>query len=232
MRLPFLLLAAALLLPACDSQYDDGYNDGFFDGQSDAPPAPTNGATFVDFTLDGTRYEVNDGDGEDQRTATYRSRSISSLEQRNAVERALGRAGDGALVMLYIQTYLVSNQATAEDNSTYSALPVTRGFEEIVLADSVTAIPVVGYTASYEFSFDNQDLYFDVVSSTSASQFGGNPRALFNFIVPQETDALGGRLGADVLRFRLVTVPATRGNKTAVDLTDYAAVKAAYGLPD
>ena len=221
------LLLAALALPACDN-YDSGYDDGFIDGGT------RGGATFVDFTLDATDYAVSG----DQKTATYETDNIDSGTTRAAVEAALGLAGEGALVMLYIQNDLV-NTVGGGQSQPYTALPLSRGFEELVFADidanndgEADVIPVVGYTASYEFSFDNQDLYFDVVSSTAASNFGSNPRALFDFIVPQRTNAAGDRLGPSALAFRLVTVPATAGGRSAIDLTDYAAVKRAYNLPD
>lgn len=228
MRLSLLLLVAALALPACDTQYDSGYDDGFFDGQTNGQNnVPTNGAVYVDFTLDARNYAVSG----DQKTATYETDNIDSGDVRGRVERALARAGDGALVALYIQNDLVNNFGSG-DSTPYTALPLSRGFEEIVLADSTVSIPVVGYTASYEYSFDNEDLYFDVVSSTSATNFGDNPRNLFDFIVPQRRDANGTPAGPAQLRFRLVTVPATPGGRPVVDLSDYAAVKAAYNLPD
>ncbi len=229
MRLPLLLLTL-LALPACDS-YNNGYDDGYGDGQGNAP---TSTATFADFSLDATRYDVSD----DNRTATFRSRNISSIDTRNAVERALATAGDGALVMLYIKNYLVSDQSSPTQTApTYSALPISRGFDEQLVTttnpDGTPGSPVyvVGLTASYEFSFDNGDLYFDVVSSKPSTDFGSNPESLFNIIIPQETLADGsGRL--DRLEFRLVTVPARAGQRPAVDMTDYAAVARAYNLPD
>ena len=223
------LLLAVLALPACDN-YDSGYDDGFIDGST------TNGATFVDFTIDAADYTVDPRS--DQRTAEYESDDIDSGTKRAAVEAALGRAGDGALVMLYIRSELVGQPRNGESQP-YTALPISRGFEELVFADvdadndgNADVIPVVGYTASYEFSFDNGDLYFDVVSSTAASNFGSNPRALFDFIVPQPRGADGLPAGLTTLAFRLVTIPATAGSRSAVDLTDYAAVKRAYNLPD
>lgn len=230
MRTSLLLAALALALPACDS-YDSGYDDGFIDGTNNVP---TNGATFVDFTLDASNYAVSG----DQRTATYESDDIDSGTVRGAVETALDRAGDGALVMLYIRNDLVNNVGGGTSQP-YTALPLTRGFEEIVLSDVdndgdgfADTIPVVGYTASYEYSFDNQDLYFDVVSSTPATNFGTNPRSLFDYIAPQPRGADGLPSGLTTLRFRLLTVPASAGARSGVDLSDYAAVKAAYGLPD
>lgn len=232
MRRLLLLSLAFLALPACDSStYDNGYDDGYYDGQGSG--TTTAGARFVDFSLDARRYTVSS----DTRTASYESDNIDSGTIRAAVERALIRGGEGDAVMLYIKSYLVSNQASPA-NLVYSALPISRAFDQVVLTTgpmpgSTTTINVVGYTASYEFSFGNDNLYFDVVSSARASDFSTNPATLFDFIIPQRLDAAGVRQGADRLEFRLVTVPATaaRGG-TTVDMTDYAAVKAAYGLPD
>ena len=222
MRLP-LLLAALVLFSACDAgSYDDGYDDGLND-------APTSGATFVDFARDPGDYTLSD----DTRTAGYETDDIDSGTTRTAVERALATAGDGALVMLYIDSRLV-NRDFGGESTPYSALPLSRGFEQVVLTSgpngTTTTVPVVGYTASYEFSFDNNDLYFDVVSSTPASSFTSE-RALFDFIRPQPRDLDGIPTGATSLRFRLVTVPAREGQRP-VDMSDYAAVKAAYNLPD
>ena len=224
MRLSLLLLLALVALPACDSNtYDNGYDDGYGAGQT------SNGATFVDFTLDATAYTLlND------RTATYQSDDIDSGATRAAVERALATAGDGALVMLYIDNQLV-NESEPGTQTAYTALPLSRGFDQLVLTpdgdNPPLEINVVGFTASYEFSFDNQDLFFDVVSSAPASDFGANERTLFNFIAPQRrVDNVPQ--GLTQLRFRLVTLPARAGQRSAVDLTDYAAVKKAYNLPD
>lgn len=228
MRRLLLLSCALLALPACDSSsYNNGYDDGYYDGQGTG--TTTAGARFVDFSLDATGYTVfND------RTASYESDDIDSGTTRTAVERALATAGDGALVMLYIDNRLV-NESEPGDQITYTALPLSRGFDELVLAPGTTpgtstTIPVVGYTASYEFSFDNQDLFFDVVSSAAASDFNTNPRVLFDFVAPQRRV---GNIpqGLTRLQFRLVTVPATAA-KQGVDMTDYAAVVRAYGLPD
>ena len=230
MRLPLLALAL-LALPACDSQYDNGYDDGFYDGQGTGTTAA--GARFVDFSLDATRYQVSG----DARTASYQSDDIDSGTTRGAVERALATAGDGALVMLYIKSYLVTNQS-GQGDPTYSALPISRSFNQLSLGDTDgdgqidDPVDVVGYTASYEFSFDNADLYFDVVSSAPATDFGTDPRSLFDAIAPQRSNAAGDPQGADRLELRVVTVPASAGQRPAVDLADYAAVTAYYGLPD
>ncbi|HEX9951171.1 MAG TPA: hypothetical protein VGB53_05335 [Rubricoccaceae bacterium] len=227
MRLPLLALAL-LALPACDSQYDNGYDDGYYDGQGTG--TTTAGARFVDFSLDPAGYQVS----ADSKTAGYESDDIDSGTTRASVERALATAGDGALVMLYIRSNLV-NLDFGGESEPYSALPLSRSFDEIVLQQgpngTTTTVPVVGYTASYEFSFDNGDLYFDVVSSAPATDFGANPTDFFDAIIPQRRVADGTPQALTPLRLRLVTVPATAA-KQGVDMTDYAAVARAYGLPD
>ncbi len=132
--------------------------------------------------------------------------------------------------MLYIDVELVSAVEGASGNTTWAALPLSRSFEELVLSDAdgdglADEIPVVGYTASYEYSFDNQDLYFDVVSSAPYTDFDTTPGALFDFIVPQRV--LGGSSDIDL---RLVVIPdelyfANGRAGARVDLRDYAAVK-------
>ncbi len=223
--LALLAVALPLALTACDT-YNNGYDDGYYDGQG----STSTRASFVDFSLDATDYTVSG----DTRSASYESDNIDSGTTRAAVERALATAGDGALVALYIKSYLVNNLA-GQGDPTYAALPVSRSFEELVFTpgpDSTTStVNVVGYTASYEYSFDNQDIYFDVVSSAPASDFSSDPTVLFDFIVPQATDSQGTRGGANRLDFRVVTVPAS-ALKQGVDMTDYAAVRAAFNLPD
>ena len=178
----------------------------------------------VDFRLDALDYDVS----ADNKTASYQTDNVDSGEARDEIEFALRSAGDGALVMLYIESELVQNfEGTGQ---TYSALPLSRSFEEVVLQDGNTTIPVVGYTVSYEYSFDNDDLYFDVVSSAPATDFDADPRVLFDSVVPQRIED-----GPDQLEFRLVTIPSDRyyGQGAArIDLRDYEAVKRAYNLPD
>ena len=90
---------------------------------------------------------------------------------------------------------------------------------------------MVGYTASYEYSFDNQDLYFDIVSSAPYTDFSSDPRDLFDFIAPQRQ--LGGSSDIDL---RLVVIPDelfyVNGSGARIDVRDYEAVKAAFNLPD
>ena len=217
MRAPVLFrpalfaLSLSLVATACDT--DDGYYDD-----------DRGVVRVVDFSLDALDYNVS----EDFLTASFESDDVDSGEARDEIERALSTAGDGALVMLYINSELVQNfEGTGQ---TYSALPLSRSFEELVLQDSETTIPVVGYTVSYEYSFDNDDLYFDVVSSAPSTDFDSDARVLFDSVVPQRIED-----GPDRLDFRLVTIPADRyygQGALRIDLRDYQAVKRAFKLPD
>ena len=184
----------------------------------------------ADFNFDNRDYAVS----ADSRVATFDARDARVT--RGSLTDALRTAGDGALVMLYINVEQVQDVDGAEGNVTWSALPLTRAYEELVLASDAEGgtveIPVVGYTSSYEYSFDNGDLYFDVVSSAPATDFDSDPRALFDFLVPQRADG-----ASSTVDLRLVTIPDelffVDGRAGArVDLRDYDAVKAAYGLPD
>ena len=205
-----LALGAVLVLGACDTTEDTALD------------------VFVaDFSFDYQDYTV----GNDLKTATYDA--IDASVSRGDLNDALRTAGDGALVMLYIDVELVSPVEGASGNVTWAALPLSRSFEEVVLDDQGegTTIPVVGYTASYEYSFDNQDLYFDVVSSAPYTDFSTDPRDLFDFITPQR--ALGGSSDIDL---RLVVIPDelfyVDGAGARIDMRDYEAVKAAFNLPD
>ena len=209
-------LAAGLVLTAasgCDTTDDTSLN------------------VFVaDFDFDNRDYAVS----ADTRVATFDARD--ARVSRGSLDDALRTVGDGALVMLYIDVEQVQDVDGAEGNTTWAALPLSRSFEELVLASDggggTTEVPVVGYTVSYEYSFDNEDLYFDVVSSAPASDFDADSRVLFDFVVPQRADGT-----SSTVNLRLVTIPNelyfTNARAGAqVDLRDYAAVKAAYGLPD
>lgn len=206
LRLTALALAFSLVFAACDT----------YETRRDV--------SVVDFRLDALDYDVS----ADSRTASFQTDNVDSGETRDEIEFALRSAGDGALVLLYIESELVQNfEGTGQ---TWAALPLSRSFEEVVLRDADTTIPVVGYTVSFEYSFDNDDLYFDVVSSAPATDFDNDPRVLFDSIVPQRVEQ-----GPDELDFRLVTIPADRyyGQAGArIDLRDYEAVKRAYTLPD
>lgn len=216
-----LAFVAVLALGACDSYNDDYYGDD------------TSLRVYVaDFSFDPRDYVA----GGDLKTATFDA--VDATEERGDLDEALATAGDGALVMLYIDVELVAAVEGAPDNTTWAALPLSRSFEEIVLTTDgdgdgqLDEIPVVGYTASYEYSFDNQDLYFDVVSSAPYTDFSADPGALFDFIVPQR--ALGG---SDDIDLRLVVIPdelyyANARAGARIDLRDYEAVKAAFDLPD
>jgi len=210
-----LLAAGALLtLGACDTTED------------------TSLSVFVaDFSFNPDDYEV----GDDDKTATFDA--INATETSGSLDDALQTAGEGDLVMLYIDSELVSNvEGASGERSTWAALPLTRGFTDIVFGDSDGDgvsdgdIAVTGLLVSYEYSFDNQDLYFDVVSSLEYTEFTTDERAYFDGIVPYR--ALGG---SDSIDLRLVVIPNElfRTNAGArIDLRDYEAVKAAYGLPD
>lgn len=206
LRLTALALAFSLVFAACDT----------YETRRDV--------SVVDFRLDALDYDVS----ADNRTASFQTDNVDSGETRDEIEFALRSAGDGALVLLYIESELVQNfEGTGQ---TWAALPLSRSFEEVVLRDADTTIPVVGYTVSFEYSFDNDDLYFDVVSSAPATDFDNDPRVLFDSIVPQRVEQ-----GPDELEFRLVTIPADRyyGQAGArIDLRDYEAVQRAYNLPD
>ncbi len=206
LRLPLLALALPLVFAACDT----------YESRRDV--------SVVDFQLDALDYDVS----ADSKTASFQSDNVDSGTARDEIEFALRSAGDGALVLLYINSELVQDfEGTGQ---TYSALPLSRSFEEVVLEESDTSIPVVGYTVSYEYSFDNDDLYFDVVSSAPATDFDTDPRVLFDSVVPQRVER-----GADELDFRLVTIPSDRyfsQGAARIDLRDYQAVKRAYNLPD
>lgn len=223
LRVPLSALVAVLAivgLGACDTTDYYGEDD-------------TSLQVFVvDFSFDPFGYDSPRAD-EDLVTASFDARDAAV--SRGDLDDALETVGDGALVMLYIDLELVSAFDGAEGNTTWSALPLSRSFEELVLAadgeGGTIEIPVVGYTASYEYSFDNQDLYFDVVSSAPYTDFSDDPRVLFDFIVPQRVDGTGD------IDLRLVVIPdelyytnARAGAR--VDLRDYEAVKAAYDLPD
>lgn len=209
---PFLTLALlALVLPACDG-YDLGYDDGYDDGQNDRPQVRV-----VDFELDADSYAVSSN----ATTATFESDDIVSNSDRDALTRALSVAGDGALVAAYIDTDQVIESPT--QSAAWSALPLSRTREEEVQFDvdgdgdlDTILVPLV---ASYEYSFDNEDFYFDIVSSVAGTEYG-DPRDLFDSLIPGD------------LRLRVVTIPADILNKTIVDLTNYEEVRAAFNLPD
>ena len=200
MRTATLALLAALLptLAACDSYYDD--DDDVF-------------VRVVDFELDTDGYDLS-GDG---LTASFDTDDIQGNADQDEVEDALRLAGDGALVLLYADNELILDVETT--GQTYTALPVTKGFEAV----DDDGLPFVDYTVTFTYAFDNEDLYFDVISS-AALDFD----TLF--------DALG--VGGEI-EFRLVTLEAdvfaakTAGlGKTGIDLRNYEQVKSVFGLPD
>ena len=219
LRAPLSALLAALVvlgLGACDT----------YDGEDD-----TSLQVFVaDFSFDPDDYD----DGSDGRTATFDA--IDATETRGSLDDALRTAGDGDLVMLYIDSELASNVQGADgERSTWAALPLVRGYNEPLFGDPDNPTDedyVTTYFVSYEYSFDNDDLYFEVVSSLPYTSFGiDNPRDFFDLIVPYRQQG-----GSDSIDLRLVVVPDelfyTNGAGARIDLRDYEAVKAAYNLPD
>lgn len=214
----FLLAALVFSLSACDS-YDDDDGD-------------TSLQVFVaDFEFDADDY----GDPlADDKTVTFNASDAQVTS--GDLDDALETVGDGDMVMLYIDTELVSPVEGA-DNGTWSALPLVRGFEDIVFGDtdgdgvSDGDIAVTGLVVSYEYSFDNDDLYFDVVSSLPYTDFTSAPEDFFDSILP-------ARFGQapDEIRLRLVVIPDelffSDSAAARIDLRDYEAVKQAYNLPD
>ena len=218
LRRPALLLSLALALGACDT------NDTFDDVDGSLEVFVT------DLRFDARTYDP----GEDDRTATFYATNAQT--SGDPLEDALATAGDGDLVMLYIDVELVSFVEGAPGGTTWAALPLTRGFNDVVFADrdgdgeSDGDVLATTLIASYEYSFDNGNLYFDVVSSIPSTEFA-DPDALYDLILPQRVED-----GPDQIDLRLVVIPDELffSNRAAarVDLRDYEAVKAAFGLPD
>lgn len=174
-------------------------------------------ASFVDFRLNTT---VEDDDiSDDGYVVSFDDRDAISSDDRADLQDLLSRAGDGALVVAYIDSGVVLDVATT--GQTYSAMPITRGYEGIpILIDedgdgTPEEIPYVDSIVTYEYSFDNSAFYFDVTSSAQLD---------FGALLPSATD------------FRVVVVPADyfAGARAGarIDFRDYEAVKAAFDLPD
>lgn len=203
MRLLSLLAFAALALSASGCDTTDVYETR---------------ATYVDFRLDTSdRDNVISADG---RVASFDDRDVISSDDQARLRSALARAGDGALVIAYVNSDLLFDGAST--GQTYSALPLTRGYEAFIDSDGDGTLdtPLVDYTVSYEYSFDNEAFYFDVTSSAELLQL---PVETLDVLIPAAID------------FRVVTLPASAALGQAgarIDLRDYEAVKAAYGLPD
>ena len=215
-RPALLLLALALVFGACDT--------------TDVEPDGSLEVFVTDLQFDAQTYDL----GGDNRTATYYS--TNARTSGDLLSDALATAGDGDLVMLYIDVELVSFVDGA-DNGTWAGLPLTRGFNDVVFGDrdgdgesdgDLTATTLI---VSYEYSFDNGNLYFDVVSSLPYTEFSDDPRDLFDRVLPQRVED-----GPAQIDLRLVVIPdeVFFSNRAAarVDLRDYEAVKAAFGLPD
>lgn len=193
-------LALVVSVGACDSYYDDDDDRG--------------DVVVVDFTIDGDGYEVSD----DGLVASYDTDDIESASDRDGIAFALREAGDGALVAAYIDSELVL--AVEGTGQTYSALPLTRGYEGLPIVidedgdGTPEEIPYVDFTVTYEYSFDNEDFYFDVTSSAALEWADFLPREIDMRVVTIPADVYYARAGA------------------RVDLHDYEAVRAAFNLPD
>lgn len=205
----FLLLAALLpLVSACDTYYDD--DDDTY-------------VRVVDFELDTDDFELSG----DTRTASFDTDDIQGNGDRDEVEDALRLAGDGALVLLYADNELVLDVQTT--GQTYTPLPVTVGYE--VELDS--GLPVVEYTITYTYAFDNEDLYVDVISSARSDSFpggGSDAGVLFAQLLPNEIEMRLVTLEADVYASKTAELRAQ--GKTGLDLRNYEQVKSVFGLPD
>jgi hypothetical protein len=197
-----LALAAILPLAACDTYHDDD-DDAF--------------VRVIDFEMDIDGYEVG-GEG---LTASFDTDDIQSRDDRDDVEDALRLAGDGALVLLYADNELILDVSTT--GQTYTALPVTKGFE----AETDEGLPYVDYTVTFTYAFDNQDLYFDVLSS-AALDFD----VLFGDVlgVSNEIEFRLVTLEADVVYSKQAEVSAKSGS--SIDFRNYEQVKTVFGLPD
>ena len=205
MRFATLAFLAALLptLAACDTYYDD--DDAF--------------VRVVDFELDTDGYELSD----DTRTASFDIDDIEGGSDQDQVADALRLAGDGALVLLYADNELILDVETT--GQTYTALPVTVGYE----VELDNGLPVVEYTVTYTYAFDNQDLYVDVLSSARSDSFPGgdqNAGVLFDDLLPREIEMRLVTLEADVFAAK------SSQQKAPIDLRNYEQVKAVFGLPD
>ena len=212
MSLRLTLLASLVLVVttgACDSNDDYDYYRG--------------DVVVVDFTIDGDGYEVSD----DGFVASYDTDDVELASDRDGLRDALREAGDGALVVAYIDSEVVLD--VNGTGQTYSALPLTRGYEgQPILVDEdgdgvQEEIPYVDYTVTYEYSFDNQDFYFDVTSSAQLAWEQTLPREID---MRQMTDAdvraitdrmnatprkcLGWRTPAEVFAQKMVEIGAQR----------------------
>ena len=198
-RLPLLAaLGLVVSIGACDNYYDDDRGD----------------VVVVDFTIDGDRYVTS----EDGLVASFSTDDVESASDRDGLRIALREAGDGALVVAYIDSELVLDvEGTGQ---TFSALPLTRGYEgQPILVDedgdgTPEEIPYVDFTVTYEYSFDNEDFYFDVSSSAPLEWGDFLPREIDLRVVSIPADVYYARAGA------------------RIDMRDYEAVKQAFNLPD
>ena len=206
----FLLAAILPLASACDNYVDHHDDDDAY-------------LRVIDFELDTDGYDLS----ADTRTASFDTDDIQSNDDQDDVEDALRLAGDGALVLLYADNELILDVQTT--GQTYTPLPVTVGYE----VELDNGPPVVEYTVTYTYAFDNQDLYVDVISSARSDSFPGggqNAGILFDDLLPREIEMRLVTLEADVVYSKQAELNAH--GKTALDFRNYEQVKAVFGLPD
>lgn len=114
---------------------------------------------------------------------------------------------DDGLVLLYARGDLLIEGA----QDTWVALPYTQGIEGV----GPNNVPFVDFTISYVYSFGVNRLFVDVISSA-------------RILDTQE----GARYIPDGIPFRLVTIPGSVARATAVDFSDYEAVRRTFGLEE
>jgi hypothetical protein len=216
--MPFRLSLAALLLLAVAASGCDTTDDTALD------------VFVVDLEFDDDDYSV---DG--LYTASFAS--ANAVTSGDDLFSALQTAGQGDLVMLYIDSNLIVQFEPEQELATWSPLPLSRGFNEALFpaADPADDELFTTLTVSYEYSFEDGNVYFDVVSSLPYTQFDlgpdGDPRDYFDSILPRR---FASETADDIL-LRLVVIPDElffTDGAARVNLRDYEAVQRAYDLPD
>ncbi len=194
LRTSALVLAALALAPGCDT-YDDNNEDD-------------DRINVVTFSFDGDDATISD----DGRIASFDTDDIASANDQTAVEDALDEADLGGVVLLYADGGLVFDGG----EGTWTALPLTRAFEAVNAADEL----FVDFTATYSYSYDDADLYFDVLSS---AEFDGLSDEDYATVIPSQ------------IELRLVTIREddfADARAAGVDFESYAAVRQAFALPE
>lgn len=196
-----LVLAAFLALPLILTSGCDIYED-------DEDELDDDDIAVVEFSFDGDDASIS----EDDRIASFDTDDVTSSSDRAAVEDALDGADEGAVVLLYADGGLLFEGG----EGTWTALPVTRGLERL----DTGGAPYVEYTLTYSYSYDDADLYFDVLSSIDLDTLTDEEYAV---AVPGQID------------LRLVTVREgafLEAQAAGVDFQSYEAVRRAFALPE